>query len=293
MPTIRCFVALLVVLAAGGTSTAVAAERSGTSSATSEIRLADATYVEPIARVQVGQLTAEKIWRDMLQNMPKGLPAAGDQGLDNTHTWGRTYWGGALFYLQADVRIRERTGNRSGLQDALRAIVANGGNVEVSWDVRRTLAMGVAGSKGFATEGNIELLRGDRAQVAGYTFVHEGATRNADAHKMSVRVRLGVYRGGDRVATLTPGTDLFRADGTRASDVAINSRPSRDLYVVLTRLTEDGAASLTVFVNPLVLWLWIAGVLVALGGLLAAWPGPPSSRRERARSPAASGEARA
>ena len=101
-----------------------------------------ATYVEPIARVQVGQLTEKKIWRDMLQDMPKGLPAAGDQGLDNTHTWGRTYWGGALFYLLADVRIRERTGNRAGLQDALRAIVANGGNVEVSWDVRRTLAMG-------------------------------------------------------------------------------------------------------------------------------------------------------
>ncbi len=101
-----------------------------------------ATYVEPVARVQVGQLTEEKIWRDMLQDMPKGLPAPGDQGLDNTHTWGRTYWGGALFYLLADVRIRERTGNRAGLQDALRAIVANGGNVEVSWDVRRTLAMG-------------------------------------------------------------------------------------------------------------------------------------------------------
>ena len=101
-----------------------------------------ATYVEPVARVQAGQLTAEKIWRDMLQDMPKGLPAPGDRGLDNTHTWGRTYWGGALFYLLADVRIRERTGNHAGLQDALRAIVANGGNVEVSWDVRRTLAMG-------------------------------------------------------------------------------------------------------------------------------------------------------
>src|SRR5258706_6075672 len=101
-----------------------------------------ATYVEPVARVQAGQLTAEKIWRDMLQDMPKGLPAPGDRGLDNTHTWGRTYWGGALFYLLADVRIRERTGNQAGLQDALRAIVANGGNVEDSSDVRRTLAMG-------------------------------------------------------------------------------------------------------------------------------------------------------
>ncbi len=100
-----------------------------------------ATYVEPIARVQVGQLTAAQIWHDMIRDMPKGLPAAGDRGLDNTHTWGRTYWGGALFYLIADVRIRERTGNRFGLQDGLRAIVAQGGNVEVEWDVRRTLGL--------------------------------------------------------------------------------------------------------------------------------------------------------
>ena len=100
-----------------------------------------ATYVEPVARVQVGQLTAAQIWHDMIRDMPKGLPAAGDRGLDNTHTWGRTYWGGAMFYLLADVRIRERTGNRFGLQDGLRAIVAQGGSVEVAWDVRRTMAI--------------------------------------------------------------------------------------------------------------------------------------------------------
>jgi len=76
-----------------------------------------ATYVEPVARAQIGQLTPAQIWHDMVRDMPKGLPAAGDRGLDNTHTWGRTYWGGALFYLIADLRIRERTGNRFGLQD--------------------------------------------------------------------------------------------------------------------------------------------------------------------------------
>ncbi|HWH46830.1 MAG TPA: hypothetical protein VN664_03445 [Burkholderiales bacterium] len=82
-----------------------------------------ATYVEPVARVQAGQLDAAEIWRDMVRDMPKGLPAAGDRGLDNTHTWGRTYWGGAMFFLLADVGIRERTGNRAGLQHALRAML--------------------------------------------------------------------------------------------------------------------------------------------------------------------------
>ncbi len=81
-----------------------------------------ATYVEPIARVQAGQLTAEQIWSDMVRDMWKGLPRQGDQGLDRTPTWGRTYWGGAMFCLLADIDIRKQTGNRMGLQQALRAI---------------------------------------------------------------------------------------------------------------------------------------------------------------------------
>lgn len=52
-----------------------------------------AVYVEPVARVQAGDLTAREIWLAMLRDMPKGLPQAGDAGLDNTDTWGRKYWG--------------------------------------------------------------------------------------------------------------------------------------------------------------------------------------------------------
>jgi len=101
-----------------------------------------ATYVEPIARVQRGLLQPEQIWGDMVRDMPKGEPAAGDRGLDLTHTWGRTYWGGALFCLVADVTIRERTGNRKGLQDALRAIVAAGGTIDQEWSLERALSEG-------------------------------------------------------------------------------------------------------------------------------------------------------
>src|SRR6185295_18254213 len=56
-----------------------------------------ATYVEPIARARVGQLATEEVWRGLVRGLPNGLPAGDDRGLDNTHTWGRTYWGGALF----------------------------------------------------------------------------------------------------------------------------------------------------------------------------------------------------
>jgi predicted metalloprotease with PDZ domain len=98
-----------------------------------------ATYVEPIARVEAGQLDAKTIWRDMMDGMPKGEPGAGDEGLDRTHTWGRTYWGGALFCLVADIEIRKETKNRKGLQDALRAIVAAGGTIDQDWPITRAI----------------------------------------------------------------------------------------------------------------------------------------------------------
>jgi predicted metalloprotease with PDZ domain len=74
--------------------------------------------------------------------MPKGEPQPGDEGLDRTHTWARTYWGGALFCLVADVEIRRETGNRKGLRDALRAVVAQGGTIDHDWPLERALEIG-------------------------------------------------------------------------------------------------------------------------------------------------------
>src|SRR5260370_37237227 len=99
------------------------------------------TYVGPIARAQAALVSAEYVWRWFAWGMPNGLPQPGDQGLDHTHTLGRTFWGGALFCLLADLGIRSRTENHQGLQTALRAITAEGGNGEVHWPLARVLEL--------------------------------------------------------------------------------------------------------------------------------------------------------
>jgi len=101
-----------------------------------------ATYVEPISRVQAGTLHLSKMWSDVVRDLSQGLPAPGDHGLDVTHTWSRTYWGGALFCLLADVQIHQRTHNKIGLQDALRGILYAGGNVTEDWPLERALKIG-------------------------------------------------------------------------------------------------------------------------------------------------------
>ena len=99
-----------------------------------------ATYVEPIARARAGARGPDKVWTDLAWGLPKGLPGSGDEGLDRTHTWGRTYWGGALFAFLADLEIREATGDRSSLREALVGVLDAGGNVTKAWRLEDVLA---------------------------------------------------------------------------------------------------------------------------------------------------------
>jgi hypothetical protein len=82
------------------------------------------------------------MWLDLVRDMPQGLPQPGDRGLDHTHTWGRTYWGGALFCLLADVEIRRQTNNAQGLEHALRGILDAGGDIRKEWNLQDALAVG-------------------------------------------------------------------------------------------------------------------------------------------------------
>jgi hypothetical protein len=141
------------------------------------------TYVEPIVRARAGLITPEKFWGDLVEGLPQGLPQAGDEGLERTHTWGRTYWGGALLCFVADVTLRERTHNTRSLDDVLRAIVATGATVEARWEVAQLLDVG------------------DR--VTGTQVIHELYERMALApgtvDLAALWARLGVRRAGDHV----------------------------------------------------------------------------------------------
>ncbi len=99
-----------------------------------------ATYVEPLARSRTGELPPASVWRDLIQGLPKGQPEPGDRGLDRTHTWGRTYWGGALFAFAADLEIRKATHNSQSLATALRRALAAGADARVQWPVEKFLS---------------------------------------------------------------------------------------------------------------------------------------------------------
>jgi hypothetical protein len=101
-----------------------------------------ATYAEPVARARAGLITPEKFWTDLVEGLPQGLPAPGDHGLARTEDTGRIYWGGALYFLLADIEIRERTRGERSLDDVVRGVAAEGVNIETVWTLARMLDEG-------------------------------------------------------------------------------------------------------------------------------------------------------
>jgi hypothetical protein len=142
-----------------------------------------ATYVEPIARMRRGRYEAARLWWDLVDGLPQGLPRPGDQGLDRTHTWGRVYWGGALYCLLADVEIRRRTNNAKSLDDALRGIRAAGGDVTRAWSIDKVLETGDAAT-------GTDVMR---------KLYDEMAEKPLDVDLADLWRRLGVHRSGKTV----------------------------------------------------------------------------------------------
>jgi hypothetical protein len=98
-----------------------------------------ATYVEALARARAGLVDAGQVWHGWVRQMPLGQPERDDRGLDHAATWGRVYWGGAMFCLLGDVSMRQRGTASLGLQQALQGVLEAGGDYRVAWPVQRIL----------------------------------------------------------------------------------------------------------------------------------------------------------
>jgi hypothetical protein len=189
-----------------------------------------ATYVEPLARARLGLLSEDDVWSGLIRGLPQGTPRPGDRGLHGTDDWGRTYWGGALFWLLADVRIREQTRNRLGLEDALAGILADRGDIRANWELERALT---AGDRAVSLTVLSDLYRqlgtssapvdlGDLWRRLG---VKQASGRlSYDDAAVLAHVRRGIVGASDEAArSLLPASGL---NGTSSSDSARPARPS-------------------------------------------------------------------
>jgi hypothetical protein len=96
-----------------------------------------ATYFEPLIRARLGWRTETDVWREFVRDMPRGLDALTLRGLEHPDRYPDMYWGGALFCLLADARVRRESGGARGLEDGVRAVFEAGGVSSEVWTLAR------------------------------------------------------------------------------------------------------------------------------------------------------------
>jgi cytochrome c-type biogenesis protein CcmF len=132
--------------------------------------------------------------------------------------------------------------------------------------------IGFAGSA-FNRSVERELGVGQAMDLGPYHLVYQGSTQESNANYVAGRLLLDVYRSGKQQFQLMPETRRYQTSQNLQTIVANHTTPLWDLYVVYEGQNQDsGLPIIKAFLNPLVMWIWIGGVIVLLGTLVALTP---------------------
>ena len=115
-----------------------------------------------------------------------------------------------------------------------------------------------------------------------------GAVVRQGPNALEERARLAVSRDGQSVGTLMPGKNEYPAEQQVSNEVAIHTDwlRAQDLFVIGDQFNKDGSVVLKVLVNPLVPFVWLAGLVFLFGALIAMWPDAREQRRLASRAAA-------
>ncbi|MDQ3881355.1 MAG: cytochrome c biogenesis protein CcsA [Chloroflexota bacterium] len=136
------------------------------------------------------------------------------------------------------------------------------------------MAVAVAVSSTLGTDVTRTLAPGDELSIAGYTVRLERLVVEPLAANPAVtEARAEVSYRGAAHGTMSPALRRYPSDAQLIATPAVRSTFGEDLYLTLMGYDPaSGAASLHVFVNPLVGWIWLGGGVVGAAAVFAIWP---------------------
>ncbi len=132
--------------------------------------------------------------------------------------------------------------------------------------------IGLSGAA-FNRDRQMEMAPGSRMQIGPYTLVCQAFTSRPEQNYTAERATMEVLRGSKQVMMLYPERRFYPANEQAGTMVAIHSTLKEDLYVVYAgRSPENDQPVIHAYLNPLVKWIWLGGVIVLLGTGLALLP---------------------
>ena len=139
--------------------------------------------------------------------------------------------------------------------------------------------IGTAGSV-FNEERLENVSPGQEVAMNGYRLRYLTALPLPAQHYGGAVARLALYRKDEPVAVMTPEKRIYWLEEQPVSIPSVYSTLREDFYVILTAIEADGSATLKIYRNPLVNWIWIGGAIFVLGTLVVMWPHPQRPPRE-------------
>lgn len=119
-------------------------------------------------------------------------------------------------------------------------------------------------------EKDIRLAPNESLHLAGYDFLFHGVTPTKGGNYDANQGYFTVTQNQKIVAELYPQKRIYQASGMPMTEAGIDASITRDLFVALGEpLGNDGAWALRIYYKPFVRWIWMGGLFMALGGLLA------------------------
>jgi cytochrome c-type biogenesis protein CcmF len=170
------------------------------------------------------------------------------------------------------VSLRDRLRHKGGVA-ALFGDLAGGGRSYYGMILAHVgVAVFVVGAtmvSNYGVEKDIRMSPGDSAEIEGYRFVFDGVTRTRGENYNADRGQFRVYAGDHQIALLEPEKRTYFVQTKPMTEAAIDPGLTRDLYVSLGESLGGGDWSLRLYYKPYVRWIWLGGIFMALGGLLA------------------------
>jgi cytochrome c-type biogenesis protein CcmF len=141
--------------------------------------------------------------------------------------------------------------------------------------------IGIAGVASYKIEKDVSMGPGDSTSIAGYTFNFIGTDQVRGPNYQALEAHVKITRDGKPVADLHTQKRQFKVQSMPMTHAGIAVAWNRDLFVALGDELGAGKWSMRLQYKPLVRYIWIGAVIVALGGLIATL-----DRRYRVRVPA-------
>ncbi|WP_428605373.1 heme lyase CcmF/NrfE family subunit [Sedimenticola sp.] len=130
--------------------------------------------------------------------------------------------------------------------------------------------VGVALTSLYSEEKDVRIEPDQTYSLGGYDFRFLGVKRSQGPNYQAFRGEVDIYLGDQKITHLSPEKRNYKT-GMPMTEAGIDAGLFRDLFVALGEpLGDQGAWSVRIYHKPFVRWIWLGGLLMALGGLLAA-----------------------